>query len=50
VRDLDCGSRAAGVGAGLVAPNVLALIAATFPVGKRRNQAMAVYAPKSAVA
>jgi MFS family permease len=33
-----------GVGAALVAPNVLALIATTFPVGKPRNQAMAVYA------
>jgi len=33
-----------GIGAALVAPNVLALIATTFPVGKSRNSAMAVYA------
>ena len=38
-----------GVGAALVAPNVLALIATTFPVGKPRNSAMAVYAAMSAV-
>ncbi|HZW12726.1 MAG TPA: MFS transporter, partial [Noviherbaspirillum sp.] len=38
-----------GVGAALVAPNVLALIATTFPVGKERNRAMAVYAAMSAV-
>ena len=38
-----------GVGAALVAPNVLALIATTFPVGKPRNKAMAVYAAMSAV-
>jgi EmrB/QacA subfamily drug resistance transporter len=38
-----------GVGAALVAPNVLALIATTFPVGKPRNQSMAVYAAMSAV-
>jgi len=38
-----------GVGAALVAPNVLALIATTFPVGKPRNTAMAVYAAMSAV-
>ena len=38
-----------GVGAALVAPNVLALIATTFPMGKPRNQAMAVYAAMSAV-
>jgi EmrB/QacA subfamily drug resistance transporter len=38
-----------GIGAALVAPNVLALIATTFPVGKERNTAMAVYAAMSAV-
>jgi EmrB/QacA subfamily drug resistance transporter len=38
-----------GVGAALVAPNVLALIATTFPMGKPRNNAMAVYAAMSAV-
>ncbi|HEY7768468.1 MFS transporter [Longimicrobium sp.] len=38
-----------GVGAALVAPNVLALIATTFPPGKPRNSAMAVYAAMSAV-
>jgi EmrB/QacA subfamily drug resistance transporter len=38
-----------GVGAALVAPNVLALIATTFPMGKPRNSAMAVYAAMSAV-
>jgi EmrB/QacA subfamily drug resistance transporter len=38
-----------GTGAALVAPNVLALIATTFPVGKERNAAMAVYAAMSAV-
>jgi EmrB/QacA subfamily drug resistance transporter len=38
-----------GVGAALIAPNVLALIATTFPVGKTRNSAMAVYAAMSAV-
>src|SRR5829696_3252953 len=38
-----------GIGAALVAPNVLALIATTFPVGKPRNSAMAVYAAMSAV-
>src|SRR5688572_9610682 len=38
-----------GVGAALVAPNVLALIATTFPVGKPRNSAMAAYAAMSAV-
>lgn len=38
-----------GVGAALVAPNVLALIASTFPAGKERNTAMAVYAAMSAV-
>lgn len=37
-----------GIGAALVAPNVLALIATTFPVGKERNSAMAVYAAMSA--
>jgi EmrB/QacA subfamily drug resistance transporter len=38
-----------GLGAALVAPNVLALIATTFPMGKPRNAAMAVYAAMSAV-
>lgn len=38
-----------GIGAALVAPNVLALIATTFPAGKERNAAMAVYAAMSAV-
>lgn len=38
-----------GMGAALIAPNVLALIATTFPVGKERNAAMAVYAAMSAV-
>jgi MFS family permease len=38
-----------GVGAALIAPNVLALIATTFQVGKPRNSAMAVYAAMSAV-
>ena len=32
-----------GIGAALTAPNALALIATTFPVGKPRNSAMAVY-------
>lgn len=38
-----------GVGAALVAPNALALIASTFPVGKPRNSAMAVYGAMSAL-
>jgi EmrB/QacA subfamily drug resistance transporter len=38
-----------GVGAALIAPNVLALIATNFPAGKPRNNAMAVYAAMSAV-
>ena len=38
-----------GIGAALVASNVLALIATTLPVGKPRNHAMAVYATMSAV-
>lgn len=38
-----------GLGAALVAPNVLALIATTFPTGRSRNLAMAVYAAMSAV-
>jgi EmrB/QacA subfamily drug resistance transporter len=33
-----------GVGAALAAPNALALITTTFPVGKSRNTAMGVYA------
>jgi len=38
-----------GLGAALIAPNVLALIATTFPMGKSRNAAMAVHAAMSAV-
>src|SRR5688572_10818830 len=38
-----------GIGAAMVAPNVLALIATTFPAGKARNKAMGVYAAMSAV-
>jgi EmrB/QacA subfamily drug resistance transporter len=38
-----------GIGAALVAPNALALIATTFPVGKPRNSAMAVYGAMSAL-
>lgn len=38
-----------GVGAALAAPNVLALIATNFPVGKERNRAMAVYGAMSAL-
>jgi EmrB/QacA subfamily drug resistance transporter len=38
-----------GLGAALAAPNALALIATTFPTGKPRNQAMAVYGAMSAV-
>jgi EmrB/QacA subfamily drug resistance transporter len=38
-----------GVGAALAAPNALALIATTFPAGKPRNQAMAVYGAMSAL-
>jgi MFS family permease len=38
-----------GLGAALVAPNVLALIATTFAVGKPRNSAMALYGAMSAV-
>ncbi|WP_267884918.1 MDR family MFS transporter [Streptomyces rimosus] len=33
-----------GVGAALVAPNALALIATTFPAGKQRSRAMGAYA------
>jgi EmrB/QacA subfamily drug resistance transporter len=40
---------AQGIGAALIAPNVLALIATNFPAGKSRNTAMAVYAAMSAV-
>lgn len=36
-----------GVGAALTAPNALALIATTFPEGKARNSAMAVYGAMS---
>jgi len=38
-----------GIGAALPAPNALALIATTFPVGKPRNSAMAVYGAMSAL-
>lgn len=38
-----------GIGAALVAPNALALIATTFPMGKERNSAMAVYGAMSAL-
>jgi EmrB/QacA subfamily drug resistance transporter len=38
-----------GLGAALAAPNALALIATTFPMGKPRNKAMAVYGAMSAV-
>lgn len=38
-----------GIGAALVAPNVLALIATTFPAGKPRTSALAVYGAMSAV-
>ncbi len=38
-----------GLGAALIAPNALALIATTFPVGKPRNSAMAVYGAMSAL-
>jgi len=38
-----------GLGAAMVAPNALALIATTFPVGKPRNSAMAVYGAMSAL-
>ncbi|NHT16090.1 MFS transporter [Cellulomonas sp. IC4_254] len=38
-----------GVGAALVAPNALALIATTFPEGKPRNKAVAVYGAMSAL-
>lgn len=38
-----------GMGAALTAPNALALIATTFPAGKPRNSAMAVYGAMSAL-
>ena len=38
-----------GVGAALVAPNVLALIATNFAPGKARNNALGVYAAMSAI-
>ncbi len=38
-----------GLGAALVAPNALALIATTFPAGTPRNKAMAVYGAMSAL-
>jgi EmrB/QacA subfamily drug resistance transporter len=44
------GSRALqGLGAALVAPNVLALIATTFPAGPERNRAVAIYGAMSAL-
>ncbi len=36
-----------GVGAAAASPNALALITTTFPAGKERNRAMAVYAAMS---
>lgn len=36
-----------GTGAAMIAPNVLALIAVTFPQGKQRNTALAVYGAMS---
>lgn len=36
-----------GVGSSLIAPNVLALIAVTFPQGKQRNNALAIYGAMS---
>jgi EmrB/QacA subfamily drug resistance transporter len=38
-----------GIGAALVAPNALALIATTFPEGTQRNKAIAVYGSMSAL-
>ncbi len=38
-----------GIGAALASPNALALIATTFPMGKPRNSAMAVYGAMSAL-
>jgi len=38
-----------GIGAALVAPNALALIASTFPAGRTRNKAMAAYGAMSAL-
>lgn len=38
-----------GLGAAMTAPNALALIATTFPEGKSRSQAMAVYGGMSAL-
>ncbi len=38
-----------GIGAALTAPNALGLIAATFPVGRARNSAMATYGAMSAL-
>jgi EmrB/QacA subfamily drug resistance transporter len=38
-----------GIGAALVAPNALAMIATNFAVGKARNSAMAVYGAMSAL-
>jgi EmrB/QacA subfamily drug resistance transporter len=38
-----------GIGAALVAPSALALIATMFPIGKPRNSAMAVYGAMSAL-
>jgi EmrB/QacA subfamily drug resistance transporter len=36
-----------GIGAALVAPNALALIATTFPAGEARNKALAIYGAMS---
>jgi MFS family permease len=36
-----------GIGAALVAPNALALIATTFPAGQARNKALAIYGAMS---
>ena len=38
-----------GLGAALIAPNALALIATSFPVGEPRNKAMGVYGAMSAL-
>ena len=38
-----------GIGAAITAPNVLALIATTFPEGKPRNNAIAIYGAMSAL-
>src|SRR5688572_27301084 len=38
-----------GIGAALIAPNALALIATTFPIGAARNKAIGVYGAMSAL-